>query len=401
MKIFLLIFIRIYYEIESLFFRLIPAKRENTILFTKIDAIGDFVIWMDVAESLKSKFPDYKIAIIINRICFELVEKTNYFDEIICLDKKKWLSNIPYRLKFIFFLSKRKFIKVINPIFSRDYFFQDQLIRVLKSNQKIGYLGDYSNNKNTLKGFIKNEKTLEIINERLLKKGNIFYSELILPDSQSIMEKSRNAHFFREISNSRFLSHIPPLPFELPDLISFSHLKEKQYVVIFVGASTVRKIWPAKNYIQLIKELKNEHIVISGGKGEEYIWENLLSQDTEKTCSKVDNYIGKTNLFELFSIIKGAKYIITNDTSASHISVVTKTPSICILGGAHFGRFQPYFLEKVTLTDQIPLIANYEMECYHCNLNCKYLKDNKFKVWPCIENISSNQIINLKNSLEI
>jgi ADP-heptose:LPS heptosyltransferase len=102
---------------------------------------------------------------------------------------------------------------------------------------------------------------------------------------------------------------------------------------------------------------------------------------------------------ELFSLIKHAKWIITNDTSASHISVITKTPSICILGGAHYGRFQPYIVEKQTADDQIPKIANFFMDCYNCNLNCKFIKNNKNKVWPCIEKIEVSLINKLVNEI--
>lgn len=391
--------VQFYYNFESLFFKLIPAKKEKTILFTKIDAIGDFVIWMDVAESLRNSFKNYKISIIINSICFDLVSKTNYFDEIICIDKKKWLNNPIYRFNFIKNFSKRKFEKILNPIFSRDYYYQDQLVRILKSNQKIGYLSDYINNKNTLKGLIKNENLIDKINLKQFNKGNRYYTRLIQPDIQFIMEKSRNAHFVRETINSNFQSHIPSFPYKLPEISSFTTLQDKNYVIIFIGASTHRKIWPANNYIELIRSLSRENIVICGGKGEENIWDQILSEDKDHVCKNVYNFIGKTDLIQLFSLIKSAKWIITNDTSASHICVVTQTPSICILGGAHFGRFQPYFLEKKSEQDQLPKIVNYYMDCYNCNLNCIYIKKSKNEVWPCIRNIKVQSIINQINNI--
>jgi len=399
MKFLLFLLVHLYYEIESLFFKLIPAKKEKSILFIKIDAIGDFVIWMDVAESLKKSNPDYKISVIVSKTCKELAEKTNYFDEVISIDKDKWLYNFIYRFKFINKLTNRKFEKILNPIFSRDFFYQDQLIRVLKSNSKIGYFSDYSNNINILKGFTKNGDLIVLINKRLFKKGNSFYNYLVQPNSNLTMEKSRNAHFFRETLNPMFLSHIPILPFSLPELSSFSNLIEKQYIILFIGASTNRKVWPFQKYIQLIKYLSNETIIVSGGKGEEYLWEKIINEDHENDCKNVLNFIGKTELIQLFSLIKNAKWIITNDTSASHICVVTQTPSVCILGGAHYGRFHPYFIEKESPNDQLPRIANYKMDCYNCNLNCKFIKNNKNNIWPCIENIEMSQIIEFVNTL--
>lgn len=394
MKSILFYLISIYYYLEFVVIKLIPAKKEETILFVKIDAIGDFVIWMDVAATLKESYPLKKNAIICSTVCYELVKASSYFDEIICIDKKKWLYNIKYRLKFIHSLSTRKFEKVINPIFSRDYYYQDLLIHLLKSDEKVGYYGDYSNNFNTLKGFFKNPIKIQNLSNQQFNKANKFYNILIPADFPNKMEKIINAHFYRKLINPSFQSHVPILPFQLPEISSFSSLESKKYIVFFVGASTQRKMWPSKHYIDLISKLDAETLVFCGGKNEEYIFNNIITED-HHSSNKIINLIGKTSLIELFSIIKEAQYIITNDTSASHICVITQTPSICILGGAHFGRFQPYVLESIDPNDQLPMIANYPMDCYNCNLNCIYIQNKNKDIWPCISNITVEKVLSL------
>lgn len=45
------------------------------------------------------------------------------------------------------------------------------------------------------------------------------------------------------------------------------------------------------------------------------------------------NLAGKTSLVELVEVIRGAKMLVGNDSSAIHIAAATGTPSVCIHGG--------------------------------------------------------------------
>ena len=116
---------------------------------------------------------------------------------------------------------------------------------------------------------------------------------------------------------------------------------------------------------------------------------------------QVTNLIGKTTLIELFSIIKQAKFVITNETSASHITVAVRTPSICILAGAHYARFQPYIVENISDDEKkyLPKIANYFMDCYNCNHICPYIPD-KQTTYPCIAKINPQLVIEKIKEIE-
>ena len=244
-------------------------------------------------------------------------------------------------------------------------------------------------------------KNIEKISYKLKLKGDKFYDKLIEVSSDNLMEKTRNAEFCRQCFNPNFKSYISKIYFELPALNSFSSLTSKDYILIFIGASTPRKLWRKQNYVDLIKAIKGNYIVVSGGKGEGKIWNEIKKEFPCECINHVIDLIGKTSLMELFSLIKHAKYIITNDTSASHITVLTRTPSICLLGGGHYGRFQPYEIEKISEEDKkiLPKVVNYEMDCYGCNAICKYIKD-KETTWPCIENITVEQVLEKIKEIE-
>lgn len=393
MKNLILYIFLLYYRIEFFLLRLISYRKENSVLIVKIDNIGDFILWLDSAKEYKQNLKD-KIVLLCNLSCYEIAKTLPYFDEVIPISTKKLFSNPIYRLKLFFPLVKRKFKTIINPTFSRDYFSQDITIRNLRASEKIGFDGNYTNTTSVLKGmgFINKVESKTNI---LRLKANKFYSRLIPAKEGIVMELNRNSEFIRGVFNNNFLSSLPSLPFNISP---FSMLDNKCYVVLFIGASSLNRVWEREKYACIINKL-NENIVVCGGKGEESVFQEIEKYlDKDK---KIINLIGQTSLLELFSLISNAKYLISNDTSASHIAPLGRTPSMVILPGNYYGRFHPYSPEILTEEDKkyIPKVANYFMPCYNCFNICNYTND-KSMTWPCIENITVEQVLEKIKEIE-
>ena len=107
----------------------------------------------------------------------------------------------------------------------------------------------------------------------------------------------------------------------------------------------------------------------------------------------VTSLAGKTSLQQLTTIIAGAQLLVSNETSAVHIAAAVGVPSVCIVGGGHYGRFVPYD-EKVGDHRPLPLVATRKMECFGCNWVCKF-HPAKGKPMPCIEEIPVDTVWNL------
>ena len=383
----------VFYSMEYLLLKIIPFRKEKSILIVRLDAIGDFIIWLDAAKQIKKYFPDKHLVLLCNLICKDIAERIPYFDEIIAVDSNKIFKHLLYRLKSLIALKKRHFEQIINPVFSRDFFVHDTLIHHLCSDKKIGYKGDYQNTKIKLLGF---GITEEKYTKYLEVKANKWYSALIESLPQPLMELNKNAAFIRHYFDPSFRSQMPVVPFQIPA----THQKpEQKYIVFFLGASMIRKVWPIANYAELIENVDPGYeIVLCGGKEDKPHYEEFKKINVANRIIK--NLVGKTTLIELISIIKQAVYIITNDTSASHIAVAVRTPSVCILSGAHYGRFQPYVVEMLKEVEKkyLPKIANCFMDCYDCNHVCKYIPD-KNTTYPCVAKISPQQVI--KKIMEI
>jgi ADP-heptose:LPS heptosyltransferase len=383
-----------YYKIEFLFLRITPLKIENSILISKLDNIGDFIIWLDSASEYKKNY-EAKIVLLCNQSCFEIAKAFPYFDEIIHVNTKKMLFNPFYRLKLLYPLSKRKFQKIINPIYSRDYFLQDITIKHLRAFEKIGFYGNYINTTSILRGMGFESINLESKTKKIHLNANQFYSMLIPSKEGIIMELNRSSEFIRGLFNNNFQSSLPNLDLKFEE---YKDIEEKEYVILFLGASSLNRVWEREKYAYVINKL-NENIVVCGGKGEEEVFQEIekhLEQD-----KKVINLIGKTSLLELFSLISKAKYLISNDTSASHIAPLVKTPSLVLLPGNYYGRFHPYSPEVLKEEDKkyIPKVVNHPMPCYNCFNICKYGND-KTITWPCISNISVEDVIDKINEIE-
>ena len=102
------------------------------------------------------------------------------------------------------------------------------------------------------------------------------------------------------------------------------------------------------------------------------------------------DWTGKTSLQELVAVIAGAHLLIGNETSAVHIAAAVGTPSVCITGGGHFGRFVPYVMVYGG-TKPVPRVIVEKMDCFICNWHCIYgaKEGNPF---PCIERIAVESV---------
>ena len=154
--------------------------------------------------------------------------------------------------------------------------------------------------------------------------------------------------------------------------------KNNKCVIICPGSSFTQKNWPIDKFAKLINWLKKEkgvEVIVCGSKNEKF----LVAEIEKKTQFHFINIVGLTSIPVLSAIIKKCVVYIGNDTGTTHLASAVRIPTICIIGGGHFGRFFPY--------GNLNKIIYHKMPCFDCNWKCKY---NSIR---CIENISVKQVI--------
>lgn len=353
--------------LDQLFCMTIGHKKSNGVLLVRLDAIGDFIIWLETAKKYREIYPNQKITLVANKSWQALATQLKYWDDIWFVNPYQLAHKPIYRWHFLRKISKAKFNIAINPTYSRAILHDDSVIRASNAKIRIGSTGDNSNLSSSEK-----------------KISDQWYSELIPASNRQLPEMHRNAEFISGLTkNTHTISKS-----ELPIISAPPKTSNERYFIIFPGASWIGKRWPAENFAKIITSINTTYgwqALLCGGIAEIALCNEITSM-AEVSCL---NLAGKTTLPELTELIRAADLLVSNDTSAIHIAAAVKTPSVCILGGGHYGRFLPY---PEDFQGQAPQIAVYPMPCFQCNWHCTMEHDATGPV-PCIANISVGQVM--------
>lgn len=353
----------------------VKTSDKKQILVVRLDNIGDAVLWLGSAQYLCRIYPrkEYDITLACNQSCIELYEATKYFDKVIGINRRDFCRNLFYRYKVLKLINIYTYDSILNPTFSREFLYSDSIIRICRAKNKIAFFGDFSNIK-------KWEKAI----------SNQWYTKLIPSKEGQVMELIRNTEFIKFLG----YRNIHPQIIEWKWILEYKFNSiDGKYFIIFPGASIKYRMWPHERFADIstrINQLTGWTIVIAGGAGEEFIADSIIKNLSihEVRCI---NLVGKTNLIELATIIKHAQLLIGNDTSAIHMAAAVRTPSVCILGGGHYGRFMPYDVGTEKNNFVMPRVVAKKMECFNCNWQCRYeFSDNG--VWRCIEDIDAKDV---------
>jgi ADP-heptose:LPS heptosyltransferase len=358
----------------------IRAKKNNSgkqnILLVKLDRIGDFLLWLDAAREIRNLYPGskYNLTLLGNALWTELAEQMPLFDQVWNLDRKKFKNDIVYRLGQLRKIRKAGFDIIINPVFSREIIFGDSVAKWSGAKHKIGFQGDCSNIEPW---------------QKLISDG--WYTKLIPASDQTLMELERNAEFIRGLGAVDARAAVPRL-----ELSSCSgNFSKDSYIILFPSASEPIREWPAENFVNVARKIREDlgcSIIVSGGR-DDYRVGRLIEDALDFS---IINKVGKTSLIELSSLIAGARMLVGNETGAIHMAAALSTPSVCITGGGHYGRFVPYVVETQQ-PKQLPVVVTRKKDCFGCNWKCVHTSLKKSA--PCINEVTVDEVWNAILSL--
>lgn len=337
------------------------------VLIVKLDAIGDFILWLDVAKELRKVYPpnEYEITLLGNKLWTDLAKSLPYFDEVLDIDRNSFFKQTSNFNKLLEKIYSVKFDVVLHPVYSREFLFGDVFVLACDAKQKIGMQGDGIN--------------LSWWQKRI---GALFYTDLIPKLINQVNELEHNALLLRWLGLADFKAGIP----NLRGVIELTSLRlADDFFLVIPGAGAHLRMWPTSNFVALIEKvhsLTGLTAVICGSQAEE----KLGLAIEMGTVAPIINLIGQTSIVEFAAVVAKARFIIANETGAVHIAAVFGAPAVCIVGGGHFGRFIPYGSGIGTQKKySVPVFKR--MECFGCNWEClHHLKAGG--VAPCIEAVS-------------
>jgi len=308
-----------------------PSKdiEPKSLLLIRLDAIGDYVLFRNFIEVLKKseKYKEYKITLLGNIAWKDLSEELDreFVDEFIWLDKNRFKKDPVYRYKKLKEITEKGYEVVLSPVYSREFFYTDTIVKLVHANEKIGSVGDLSN-----------------ITKWLKKKSDKYYSKLIDARSEIMFEFYRNKEFFEKLLNQKIDLHKPHIDIKKIKQKNISFELPQRYAILFIGAGANFRKWNVGNFAKVGMWLKRKYgyeIVLCGGNSDRH---DALKFRKYYVGEYLD-LVGKTSLVELLYVIYNADLMISNETSAPHLAVALGNPKVFVISnGNHYGRFVPY-----------------------------------------------------------
>jgi ADP-heptose:LPS heptosyltransferase len=357
----------------------IPVKtRHDRVLIVRLDAIGDFALWLGAAQAIAQAYraKGNGVILVADPTWADWARELHIFDQVLPINRRSYDLNILYHVVQASRIRRQGCGTAIEPTYSRTHYPGDSIIRTCGAKERIGFGCDPSNS--ALPG---------------RRESDRWYTRLVAASSAPLTELERNTEFVNGLLGTNHEVLLPDLrslsPLQPPRTFWRKVDQTKPYYVLFPGAAWGEKRWPISSFRRIAERLYAQtgwQGVVCGGPADLGLGSELCSGNDISLV----NFVGRTSLSELASIIANARLVLTNDTSAVHIAAALDVPSICILAGAHFGRFLPYKTghDKAVMAPQVVI---HRMECFNCNWNCIYDVPKGSPV-PCIARVTVDDV---------
>ncbi|MDE2451208.1 MAG: glycosyltransferase family 9 protein [Gammaproteobacteria bacterium] len=347
---------------------LVPRKRRRLALVVGLDAVGDFIIWMQYGAAEISRFArgsDRKVMLLANRAWAAYAQTTGLWDGVLEVEPASFVNHPWYRLRVLLRIRRLGAELLIQPRAARFFLLEDCIARTCGAHARIGNAG-----------------TLLNLKPWQRRVGNGFYSRVIeVNDDNSVHALHRHSQFASALTGQATVRAKLPRP---------RSSSPTGAVVVALGAGDAGRVWPIEKLAAVIRHVVNNHpghpVRLYG-----------LAADIETSRrletlvgARLENMVGRTPLQEFVAAIADAKLTICNESSAYHIAMAYDTPVLCFLGGGHYGQFAPY--PRTGRGPSRAAVLSVAMECYGCNWNCRYER-GRSEAYPCVGSISADSAL--------
>jgi lipopolysaccharide heptosyltransferase I len=329
-----------------------PSKEFSKILVVKPSALGDIVHSLPFLNSLKGRFPNAEVHWVVAWGLHEFLEGHPMIDKLWVIRKDQWKklkrgAETIRELKALFRdLGRERFDLAVD------------LQGLLRSG-----LITMATKAGARAGFREAREGSRLFYTHRIRGGrNVHAIERYLKMAEHLGCRSEVEYPF------------PPLPKRPPGL-------PKEYVVIAPGAGKEANRWPARRFGEVASGLTLKSVVISGG-ADAHIAGEVVSASGGNAVSLA----GKTTLKQMASVIRGAKYFISNDTGPMHIAAAFGVPVFAVFGPANPNRTGPY--------GDVHTIIKADVDCAPC------YRKKKCRNWKCLEELPVDKVLNaIKNGI--
>jgi lipopolysaccharide heptosyltransferase I len=331
------------------------SKKPLKILIIKPSSLGDVVHSLPFLNALKTCFPEAGIHWIIAKGLEGLLEGHPMINKLWVINKDSWkkihnAKNTINEIRVLFKILKKE---------------QYDLVADLQGLLRSGIIAAATGSPERI-GF-----------QEAREGSRFFYTHRV--------EGGRNIHAVeRYLKIAAFLgcdiSEVSfPFPaFKSPSSSILHHLSFeffKDYAVIVAGARWKTKKWPAGKFGELSSLLPLRSVIV-GSRADMNIANEIVSLSAGKAMSLA----GKTGLKELIEIMRGARFVISNDSGPMHIAAALGIPVFAIFGPTDPLRTGPYGKGHTIIRENISCSPCFKKTC----------DDMK-----CMKNISADKVLEI------
>ncbi|MBN8520544.1 MAG: glycosyltransferase family 9 protein [Alphaproteobacteria bacterium] len=268
-----------------------PQNKTQKILIIKLGALGDMVQALGPMRAIKAYHPDAEFTILTTFPYVDLLTRTKLFDHIWVDHRPKWFDVGGWH---------DLISKLNHGHFSRVY--------DLQNNDRTGFYFRLMSPKPEWVGIAPGASHRNISPDR--SAGLAFYGHV----------QTLNLAGIQDIQ-------IDDLSWMTSDLSVYS--LPARYALIIPGSSArhVQKRWPASFFAEACAFLQRHHItpVLIGSSDEQDVLDNISRLNPD--CIHLG---GKTSLFDLPALARGAVLALGNDTGPLHLMAPTGCPSLVL-----------------------------------------------------------------------
>ena len=293
----------------------LPATNAATAgtLIIKCDDIGDFLVWQQVIPILEKHAPK-PLMFVGNAAVRPLYEQYfDFADSTLWVDKKQW-GDAAYRQSMYNKVRQLNPQMAITPLFTRNYSMDDLILLASNAPQRFVWH----------------------------RQHHAYFPQMDMLDAyigtQIMSQQPIKLEYFR---NQEFVSKIFNIPVEEKIQALFPDFKKYKTLIVVPVASAGSKTWKAEYFARTISAVINDFdkcIILGGANGVEA----AATICSLMNSPKIINLVNQTQLYEAFAFIGEASVLLTLDTFASHIGVLTATNTVLISNGTNWQRFANY-----------------------------------------------------------
>ena len=346
----------------------------NTILFVRLDHLGDIVCTLPSMQAIRRVYPNSKLTFLCGSWSSQILSaNAHLYDELIIWDapwcdktksiiKKKFCMN-DFR-NFIKTIRMRKFDLVIQP---RGEEMNVLLAACSGARQVVSGINTNHSLLNSLREYIEipvvynHYKTYNISAwpKHCLEKINIIISRLDIENSVTLLPPPDNLTVEMEI------------------------WKQQGYSIccLMIGSGSLLRQWPPERFSELITKLFNNKIIsILIGARDELLTRDKIFMEIDKP---VIDLVNKVNFTELASVIKASDFLITLDTSIMHLGSLLNKRIIALFGAGNIDLAKPTFSEY--------RLIKRELGCSGCADSCPFVGSERYA--PCMCGITVDDVL--------